>query len=228
MKTRRSRLIGVGLGAMLIALMPVRGMAQEALTMSLTMRKDIHLSNNAALYRVGFKLSGDPLINARKVIITVPDGDRMEVQNRLNLSTMDLEVTQADYKKFITTFPEGNYNMYPVPRRIPGLRNIFLSHDFPAQPALLYPPGDGAIVPLTFNVEWHPLADIANSSIFLEINGQNRRYSVTLPPSATSFTLPDGLLEPSQQYEMILGVAVQDGSGSRHETAEILNFTTTP
>jgi hypothetical protein len=217
----------MGAGLIISMLVPNYGAAQEDLAMSMTMRKEIRLDNNSTIYRMAFDLSGDPLKKVRQVSIAIPNGKRMVVQNKFRLNIMNFEVVESDYQKLVKTYPEGQYRLLVSPRIKTGKRKAFLSHDFPAGVALLYPAASGEVLPLSFTAQWYPLADLA-SSIFLEIKGPNRHYSVTLSPTATSFTIPQGLLEPNLQYELMLGVSVQGESESRHETVEILSFTSAP
>jgi hypothetical protein len=200
---------------------------QPNLDISITMRKDVQLSDNTALYRIQFNLTGDPLKKARKVAIAIPNGKKMQVQNPLHLNIMNLEVAESDYPYLVQTFPEGQYNMRVFPKSVQGKNQleVFLSHDFPAALSIINPPRADSVQPLSFTAEWYPIAN-AVDSLFVEISGPGRSYSLTLPPTATSFTVPPGLLEPNQTYRMALGVRVQSAAQGSHETAQVINFTT--
>jgi hypothetical protein len=196
--------------------------ADANLDISMAMRKDVRLSDNSAVYRIQFNLEGDSLKSARRVVIAIPNGKKMEVQNPLHLNIMKFEVAEPDYQRLVKSFPEGQYKL----RAKSSPRNVFLSHDFPAGLAVISP-ATGSAVPTSFSAQWYPVAN-AVSSIFVEITGPGRSYVATLPATATSFTVPDGLLEPNQAYTMALGVSVQGDSAGRHETAQIMEFTTEP
>lgn len=199
-------------------------LADASLDISMAMRKDVRLSDNSALYRIQFDLEGNSLKNARRVVIAIPNGKKMEVQNPLHLNIMKFEVAEPDYQRLVKSFPEGQYRLRVFPKS--SRRDVFLSHDFPAGLAVTSP-ATGSTVPTSFTAQWYPVAN-AVSSIFVEITGPGRNYTATLPANATSFTVPDGLLEPGQAYKMALGVSVQGDGAGRHETAQIVEFTTAP
>jgi len=212
-----------------VLLGPASLMAQPNLEISITMRKEVQLSTNTPLYRIRFNLDGAPLKKARAVTIGIPSGKKMQIQNPLRLNIINLEVAESDYPYLIKTFPEGDYKLKisPKPKGDKGARSAFLSHDFPAALALITPSPNQTALPLNFTAQWFPIANAVNN-IFVEITGPEVSFSATLPPSATSFTVPDGLLAPSQTYRMGLGVRVEGDATGNHETVQVVDFTTAP
>ncbi|BBL75051.1 hypothetical protein [Methylomagnum ishizawai] len=203
--------------------------ASTDLRISMTLRKEIQLSDNSALYRLRFDLDGDPLKKARKISIVAPSRKRMDMQNPLHLNIAHLEVAESDYAYIIKTFPEGYYGLRVAPKALQGGNpsRLFLTHDFPAGLALVTPTPGATGLPTDFTAEWYPLGNAVNN-IFVEITGPDVDYTATLPPTATRFKIPTGLLASGQSYRIGLGVRVQaDGTGS-HETVQLIDFTTAP
>ena len=201
--------------------------AQTNLQISMSMRKEIQLRDNSTVYRMGFNLNGDPLKKARKVTIAIPNGKKMEMQNPLRLNAINLGVAESDYPYLVKTFPEGQYTLrvMPKPPKDKGSRTVFLSHDFPAALALITPSPTATTLPLGFTASWYPLANPV-TGLFVDITGPSLDYATSLPTTATSFTVPEGLLSPGKTYRMALGVRIQADATGSHETVQVVNFTT--
>jgi hypothetical protein len=221
---KRSMIISIAAVLLCIGLIS-DGSAQDDLTISLIIRKDV--SSSGEVYKVNFDLEGDVLKNARKVYLTVPRGRNMMIRNRLNLNKITLESVNTSYEDFIKSFPEGTYHFYLFPRPLKNSRNVLMSHDFPNIPVLTYPADGASNVPLTPVIEWEQFNSADVDYLFLEITGGGLKYQIELLSNTTTVALPIGLLKPVTQYTLSLGAkTTTDNQGSYRESARVITFTT--
>ena len=64
------------------------------------------------------------------------------------------------------------------------------------------------------------LSRLEDAQVFvIEQEASGRKIRVTLPASATSFSVPDGFLRPHTEYKMAIGTVAKDGNSSFIETS---------
>lgn len=135
------------------------------------------------------------------------------------------------FDELFELFPEGEYafiGMTVDNERIAGLAT--LTHDVPGGPVLLGPSGD-AVDPNATVISWDPppapLAGtpvIVGYQVIVEREDPLREFSVDLPASASSVTVPPEFMEPGTEYEFeVLAIETsgnQTISEGEFETAE--------
>jgi hypothetical protein len=161
-------------------------------------------------------LDGEPW---RRMTVSAPDGrEILAVNTRTRLRNHGLteifsESTEPSFKelplrKFKRLFPEGRYTFRGV--TIEGDRlagKARLSHDIPDGPQILSP-ADGSTVPAGIAVAaWNPVPepagiDVVGYRAIVEREGPLRVFSVDLPASVTSVTIPEEFLEPGTEYKL--------------------------
>jgi hypothetical protein len=99
-----------------------------------------------------------------------------------------------------------------------------LSHDFPEPTALLRPLPDAKNVPITgLQVSWKARKGIDAHVVVIEDEATGRAIRANLAGSATSFSVPDGFLQPGTEYKVAVGTVAKGGNASFIE----IGFTTT-
>jgi hypothetical protein len=155
-----------------------------------------------------------------------PDGEELlEVQ--ADGSVGDIGVTELFFEsaepsladlpldELLAMFPEGRYRF--VGRTVEGDRLVgsaLLSHDIPAGPTVLSP-AEGAVTdPGDTVISWEPVTEpagiqIADYQVIVELPEPLRVFSVDLPASDTSVTVPAEFLEPGTDYKFEV-IAIAD------------------
>jgi len=200
-------------------------MAQEDITATITTRKDV--SSSGTQYSIDFALQGNLLKKVNRVFIRNPFWKQMMVKNRFDLNTMSLASSGMNVEEFSRLFPQGNYSILLLPQRPKSLRDIYVSHDFPNIPTMVYPTDNSINVTTALTIEWEDLSDVDVDILLLEIEGAGVTFNKLLPKNATSFTLPLNLLQPNTQYKLtLIARNVFENENSILESARIITFTT--
>jgi hypothetical protein len=166
---------------------------------------------------------GDTLDNIKKVQIKAPSGKKSILKNGLGFGGSEFSY-ESDYEVLHRKFPEGRYLITFSPKKY-GNITINITYDFPSTPVITYPEDGAANVPLNFTIEWELLDDI--DRLRLNVEGHENDeidFEKELSIDATSFTLPEGLLQPNHQYQIELK-AFKDGENVSISTRSIY-FTT--
>ena len=94
-----------------------------------------------------------------------------------------------------------------------------LSHKLPDPTAFLRPRPDEENVPVKgLQIRWKPVKDGAGLAFILEQEVTGREIRAELPPTVTSFTVPDGFLTAGTEYKVSIATVSKLGNRSVHET----------
>jgi hypothetical protein len=180
-------------------------------------------------------LDGEPW---RSMSITAPDGRRIVAVNtrsrlrNYGLTELFSESSEPSFdefplRRFKQLFPEGRYRF--VGETIEGRKLVGrarLSHDFPDGPQIVAP-ADGSTVPGNNVVaDWNPVPEPTGINIvgyraIVEREDPLRVFSVELPASVTSVTIPREYLESGTKYKL----EVQAIEASGNQTTTEVEFT---
>ncbi len=120
-------------------------------------------------------------------------------------------------------FPEGKYRF--VGTTVEGQRLVgsaTLSHDIPAKPNVVSPAEGAVIDPDNAVIEWEPVTEpagikIAGYQVIVELPDPLRVFSVDLPASDTSVTVPAEFLEPGTDYKFEVLAIADNANQTIHE-----------
>jgi hypothetical protein len=172
-------------------------------------------------------LDGEPWSS---MTITAPEGRKIlavNTKSRLKnhgLTELFSESSEPSFKelplgKFKKLFPEGRYRF--VGTTIEGQRLVGrarLSHDIPDGPQITSPAEGSTVSPNNAVASWNPPPepsgiDIVGYRAIVEGDNPLRVFSVDLPASVTSVTIPQEFLESGTKYK--LEVQAIEASGNQ-------------
>ncbi|MGH2691595.1 MAG: fibronectin type III domain-containing protein [Actinomycetota bacterium] len=130
--------------------------------------------------------------------------------------------------KFKKLFPEGRYTFKGTTiegRSLVG--SARLSHDFPDGPQITSPAEGSTVGPGNLVASWNPVPEPAGISVvgyraIVEREGPLRVFSVDLPASVTSVTVPKEFMEPGTKYKL----EVQAIEAGGNQTITEIEFST--
>jgi hypothetical protein len=164
--------------------------------------------------------------------VTAPDGRRVVAISAPDTSTMGLRQFRfespepTDVERLEAAYPEGVYTFAGATTA--GDRyasEATLSHALPPAASVVTPADETEGVGVTgVRVTWTPVPGVASYVVTLEQPELAFELTVTLPGSATSFGVPDGVLQPGFGYTLALGTVLDGGNASFVETT----FATAP
>ena len=131
---------------------------------------------------------------------------RADGPHGLALTGIELQTEEGDLNSILTTYPPGVYRFQGT--TIDGVRTYgraTLSHVVPRTPLVTYPLEDSDDVPVDgLTVSWIHVPDARSYRLSLEQDDTDK-IVVRLPAGATSFQVPDGLLDggTETQFELI-------------------------
>lgn len=183
-------------------------------------------------------LDGDPWSSMN---ISAPNGRRIlavDTKKRLEgygLTELFSESSEPSFdefplRRFKRLFPEGTYRF--VGTTIEGERLVGsarLSHDFPAGPQITSPEEDGEVQRDNVVASWEPVPETSGIKIvgyraIVEREDPLRVFSVELPASTTSVTVPAEYLDQGTEYKL----EVQAIEASGNQTTTEVTFLVTP
>jgi hypothetical protein len=131
----------------------------------------------------------------------------------LALHGFRLEVAETDRATFFATYPPG---LYEIRARTgdgrAAIATARLSHAVPLPPVPVYPLEDEIDVPSSgLSVRWVASSDAAHYQIGLE-EGETDLLAARLAAGSSSFTVPDGVLEPGRRYKLEIGAVDAGGN----------------
>jgi hypothetical protein len=154
-------------------------------------------------------------------IIDIDTKSRLKNYGLTELFSESSEPTFEEFplKKFKRLFPEGKYGFEGT--TIEGDRLVGkakLSHDIPDGPNITSPADGATVAPDNVVASWVPVPQPAGVNIvgyraIVEREDPLRVFSVDLPASATSVTIPSEFLEPGIEYK--LEVQAIEASGNQ-------------
>jgi hypothetical protein len=179
-------------------------------------------------------LDGEPW---RTMTISGPDGRRLlEVSakgrlGRHGLTELFSESSEPPFgrlplRRFKARFPEGRYTF--VGRTVEGRRllgSARLSHDIPDGPEIVSPAAGAAVPRDNVLASWSRVAerggvDVVGYRAIVEREDPLRVFSVDLPASATSVTIPSQFLESGIEHKL----EVQAIEASGNQTITEISF----
>jgi len=88
-----------------------------------------------------------------------------------------------------------------------------LTHKLPEPVSLISPRPDTQNAPTAgLQVRWKPGRNLAGYIVVVEDEKSGREMKASLPPSASSFTVPDGFLLPGTEYRIAVAATSKDGN----------------
>ena len=184
--------------------------------------------SDGEFYEIDFDIEGSALINVKKIRIKTPAKTaELKKANIFGFTDIAFEAGNMSFEDFQDNFPEGEYSIILFFQNKIGRKTFDVTHDFPSTPVITSPEEGATDVPLTFTIEWEPLTDVDIDGLFLDIEGDDgaeieRFFTV----SETSFTVPDGLLQPNTQYEIGLATYKNLGEDIYIASFRVVNITT--
>jgi hypothetical protein len=95
-----------------------------------------------------------------------------------------------------------------------------LSHRLPPGVTGVMPADEAKNVQVRgLRITWAAAAGVASYNVLIEQPALGFELSVTLPGSATSFAVPDGVLRAGQSYTLAIGTVDKAGNASYVETS---------
>lgn len=159
--------------------------------------------------------------------VTAPDGRTVLSATSPDTSTMGLRQYRfespepTDIPRMKKAYPEGAYRFAGTSVR--GTRynsEVTLSHQLPPGVTGVKPADEAQNVPIRgLRVTWTAVPDIASYSLIIEQPTTGFELSITLPRSATSFAVPDGVLRAGQTYTLSIGSVAKGGNAAFVETS---------
>lgn len=159
--------------------------------------------------------------------VTAPDGRTVVSATSPDTSTMGLRQYRlespepTDAPRLQKAYPEGVYRFAGTSAggtRYAG--EATLSHRLPPGITGSTPADRAANVRVRgLRITWTAVPDVASYVVIIEQPELGFELSVTLPRSATSFAVPDGVLQPSQGYTLAIGTVAKGGNASYVETS---------
>jgi hypothetical protein len=125
----------------------------------------------------------------------------------LFFESVEPELVELPIEELFDLFPAGEYQFTGTTLEGSALIGIaVLTHTLPAGPALLAPPEDEVVDHRNVVVSWEPVADPAGSQIvgyqvIVEREDPLRVFSVHLPATVNSVTVPEEFMEPETEYD---------------------------
>jgi hypothetical protein len=126
-------------------------------------------------------------------------------------------VDTADLKK---AFPEGQYTFTATTSAGDKLESkTKLTHELPPTTTFIVPKAHARNVsPKNLKISWSPVPKVAGYTLELSPSKSSAHVEVKLPPSTTSFLVPEGILEPGGECQLGIGTVSAAGNVSVIET----------
>jgi hypothetical protein len=203
----------------------------------------IRIEKNATARDAGIQM----LLDAedwKRVAIYLPHGGPRVMEVRASSSIGRIGVTELFFesaepsledlplKDLLRMFPEGRYRLVGETtdgREVVGTAR--LTHDIPAGPTVVTPQ-EGAVTQVDDTlIDWEPVVspvgiEIAGYQVIVELPEPLRVFSVDMPASVTSVTVPPEFLKPGTEYKFEV-LAMAKGGG-RNQTITESTFSTAP
>ncbi len=120
----------------------------------------------------------------------------------------------SDVDSLKAAYPEGVYSFFGTTSsgdKLVGRSS--LSHRLPETAAFTKPASKNEGVSIVEpKLSWTQVEDLAYYILEVEQDELNMNLTAFLPASTTSFTLPDGLLLPGEEYELAIGTVSREGN----------------
>lgn len=158
--------------------------------------------------------------------VTAPDGRTVMSAASPDTSTMGVRQYRfespepTDVPRLQKAYPEGAYRFAGTStqgQRYTG--EATLSHRLPPGITGITPADDAENVPVRgLRITWTAVPGVASYNVALEQPELDFNLSVSLPGTATSFAVPDGVLRAGHAYTLAIGTVAKGGNASYVET----------
>ena len=183
------------------------------------------VSSDGESYEIEIEIGGE---DVKKVKLPqLKSSQKYEVKNSLGLDEIGLWASYSNYNEFNKTFPEGEYSITLSPKQYGNLK-ADITHDFPETPEITYPEDGATDVPLNLTIEWKSVGDV--DDLWVEVKGENAELGeiellFNVPSDNTSLVIPNGVLLPNSQHELLLRIAEASDENDL-STIRVVHFTT--
>ena len=167
--------------------------------------------------------------NGREILDVKAKGTLKELGlTELFFESEEPSLEDLPLEDFLALFPEGEYRFFG--RTVEGDRlfaTATFTHAIPNGPVILAPAAGGVVDPDNAVVVWNPVTgppgiEIVAYQVIVEREDPLRTFSVTVPASVTSVTIPPEFLEPGTEYKVEV-LAIEAGG---NQTISELDFET--
>jgi hypothetical protein len=160
--------------------------------------------------------------------VVAPDGrtviDFKAPDSKLGIRQLSFETPEPRSKgTFEADFPEGSYRFIGTGTDgVTLFGEAKLSHSFPNPTSFVHPRPGEKNVPVTglhdLQVRWNRVQNLVACLVIIEQERTGREIRVSLPGTATSFAVPDGVLAHDTEYKLSIGTVSKEGNRSFVET----------
>jgi hypothetical protein len=158
--------------------------------------------------------------------VVAPDGrtvvDLKSPDSKLGVRHMSLESPEPKNDGSVQAdFPAGAYTFSGTGKRGERLEGkAMLSHNFPEPATLVRPKADAKDVPIKgLQISWKSAKGLDSCVVVIEHEASGRTVRASLAANASTFTVPDGFLQPDTEYKVAIGTVSKDGNSSFIEAA---------
>ncbi len=157
--------------------------------------------------------------------VTAPDGrtviDFRAADSKLGMRHLILESPEPKNDGQVQKdFPAGAYKFSGSSVNGAVLEGqATLSHALPAASSFVRPAPDAKNIPVKgLKLSWGAVKNLSSTVVIIEHARSGRELKVNLPGDATSFSVPDGFLNPGTAYKLAIGTVMENGNASFIET----------
>jgi hypothetical protein len=161
-----------------------------------------------------------------KLVVVAPDGRTVASfvapdATTLGIRQFEFESPEPrDVASLKTAYPEGVYTFTGSTVAGESLAGTAtLSHALPATASNLRPGEEDMVSAEDPEISWAARDDVAAWIVEIEHDELDVNLTAKLPGRATSFTVPDGFLQPGTEYDLGLGSVAEGGNISYVETS---------
>lgn len=129
-----------------------------------------------------------------------------------------LETCEMQAAQLFATYPAGRYDFRGLAKGSqPAVGGAVLSHTMLPEPFVITPIEGSVNVPTRgLTVSWTPQQGASGYRVAVEQNDADGLI-IDLPPSTSSFTVPDGFLQPKTPTQVEVGVVAHNGNTTLKE-----------
>jgi hypothetical protein len=160
------------------------------------------------------------------LVVRGPDGRTVVSFTAPDASTLGMRQFRfespepRDVKALKAAYPEGTYSFSGSTASGSRLEGVSkLSHKLPPPTSLVHPTANTGVPSRNLAISWRPVQGLAAYIVYIEQDDLGVQLTTRLPPSATSFPVPDGFLRPGTTYQLGLGTVTSEGNTTYVETS---------
>ncbi len=181
----------------------------------------VHFEQNATDgdVEVVFKIKAEDE-GLSELLIISPDGRTVVHVTAPESSTLGIRQFHfespepPDVDSLKAAYPEGVYAFFGTTLSGDNLAGrSSLSHQLPGTAEFIQPASENEEISVAEpKLSWTRVEDMAYYILEIEQDELNMNLTALLPASTTTFTLPDGLLLPGEEYELAIGTVSSEGN----------------